>query len=64
MKLKAPGLFRQQCYVDGAWIDAESGATVDVTNPADGSVLDREGSTYGVDDFLEIKYLCPGEIDS
>jgi succinate-semialdehyde dehydrogenase/glutarate-semialdehyde dehydrogenase len=32
-------LFRQQCYVDGGWIDAESGETIDVTNPADGSVL-------------------------
>ncbi|MEM7225618.1 MAG: NADP-dependent succinate-semialdehyde dehydrogenase [Pseudomonadota bacterium] len=33
------GLFRQQCYIDGAWCDAESGATVAVTNPADGSHL-------------------------
>jgi succinate-semialdehyde dehydrogenase/glutarate-semialdehyde dehydrogenase len=32
-------LFRQRCYVDGGWIDAESGETIDVTNPADGSVL-------------------------
>ena len=39
MKLKTPGLFRQQCYVDGAWIDEDSGATMEVTNPADGSVL-------------------------
>ncbi len=27
------GLFRQQAYVDGAWIDADSGETIDVTNP-------------------------------
>ena len=32
-------LFRQQCYVDGQWIDADSGATIDVTNPATGEVL-------------------------
>lgn len=39
MKLKNPGLFRQQCYIDGAWVDADSGASVEVTNPADGKVI-------------------------
>ncbi len=39
MKLKNPGLFRQQCYIDGAWADADSGATLEVTNPADGKVV-------------------------
>ncbi len=39
MKLQSPSLFRQQCYIDGAWTDADSGATLEVTNPADGSVL-------------------------
>ena len=33
------GLFRQQCYVDGRWIEADSGATIAVTNPATGEVL-------------------------
>jgi succinate-semialdehyde dehydrogenase/glutarate-semialdehyde dehydrogenase len=33
------GFLRQQCYVNGEWIDADDGATFDVTNPADGSVL-------------------------
>ncbi|MGD9537035.1 MAG: NADP-dependent succinate-semialdehyde dehydrogenase [Alphaproteobacteria bacterium] len=37
--LKDPKLFRQQCYVDGQWVDAESKRTIDVTNPADGSVI-------------------------
>ena len=32
-------LFRQQCYVDGQWVDADDGGTIAVTNPADGSVL-------------------------
>ncbi|EKF74137.1 succinate-semialdehyde dehydrogenase [Alcanivorax hongdengensis A-11-3] len=27
-------LFRQQCYIDGQWCDADDGATVDVDNPA------------------------------
>ena len=39
MQLKNPALFRQQCYIDGAWVDADSGATAEVTNPADGAVL-------------------------
>jgi len=39
MQLTNPALFRQQCYIDGAWVDADSGATVEVTNPADGAVL-------------------------
>src|SRR5512137_2532457 len=37
--LKDPTLLRQQCYVDGAWIDADAGGTVEVTNPATGDVL-------------------------
>ncbi|MCW5698931.1 MAG: NADP-dependent succinate-semialdehyde dehydrogenase [Rhodospirillales bacterium] len=32
-------LFRQQCYIDGAWVDADSGGTIDVNNPADDSIL-------------------------
>jgi succinate-semialdehyde dehydrogenase/glutarate-semialdehyde dehydrogenase len=32
-------LFRQQCYVDGRWMDADSKATIVVTNPANVSVL-------------------------
>ena len=32
-------LFRQQCYVDGQWVDADNGSTVEVVNPADNSVL-------------------------
>jgi succinate-semialdehyde dehydrogenase/glutarate-semialdehyde dehydrogenase len=31
--------FRQHAYVGGKWIDAEDGATVAVTNPANGSTL-------------------------
>ena len=39
----------------------------DMTTPFGGvkqSGLGREGSKYGADDFLEIKYLCFGEISS
>ena len=39
MKLRDQKLFRQQCYIDGEWVDADSGATIAVTNPATGEVL-------------------------
>ena len=39
MKLTDPKLFRQQCYINGVWVDADSGETIDVTNPATGEKL-------------------------
>jgi succinate-semialdehyde dehydrogenase / glutarate-semialdehyde dehydrogenase len=39
MQLKDKTLFRQQCYIDGKWVDAESRATISVNNPADNSIL-------------------------
>jgi len=39
MKLEDASLFRQQCYVDGAWTGAAGGATVPVRNPATGETL-------------------------
>ncbi len=32
-------LLKHQAWIDGRWIDARSGNTITVTNPADGSVL-------------------------
>ena len=34
-----PALFRRQCYVNGEWIDAADGATLDVDNPATGEII-------------------------
>ena len=39
LSLKDPTLLRQQCYVDGQWLDARNGGTKQVTNPANGAVL-------------------------
>ncbi|MBI4263580.1 MAG: NADP-dependent succinate-semialdehyde dehydrogenase [Acidobacteria bacterium] len=39
MSLADPQLFRQACYVDGAWVSARSGATIGVDNPATGEVI-------------------------
>ncbi|MBP6345038.1 NAD-dependent succinate-semialdehyde dehydrogenase [Neisseriaceae bacterium CLB008] len=39
MQLKDQSLFKQQCYIDGQWLNADSGQTLTVTNPATGEVL-------------------------
>ena len=39
MNLKDPSLFRQRCYIDGVWADADDGGAIDVDNPADNSVI-------------------------
>ncbi|MEO8674712.1 MAG: NAD-dependent succinate-semialdehyde dehydrogenase [Casimicrobiaceae bacterium] len=38
-QLKDPSLLRQQCYLDGKWHDADSGATHAVNNPATGELI-------------------------
>ena len=38
-QLKDPKLFRQQCYIDGKWVDADDKATITVKNPATGEAL-------------------------
>ncbi len=39
MQLQDSKLFRQQCYIDGAWVGADGGETIDVNNPATGEVF-------------------------
>jgi len=39
LSLKDQKLFRQQGYINGEWRDADSKATINVSNPADGSVI-------------------------
>lgn len=40
-ELNDPTLHLSQSFVDGEWIDADSGQTFDVVNPADGSVVGK-----------------------
>lgn len=37
--LKRNDLFREQCYVDGKWCNADGGGSITVTNPATGETL-------------------------
>jgi succinate-semialdehyde dehydrogenase/glutarate-semialdehyde dehydrogenase len=39
LKLKDPQLLRMQAFVDGEWVDADSGATIAVRNPATGETI-------------------------
>ncbi|MEA2779834.1 MAG: succinate-semialdehyde dehydrogenase / glutarate-semialdehyde dehydrogenase [Rhodospirillaceae bacterium] len=39
LALKDPSLLRQQGYINGKWVNADSGKAIDVTNPATGEVL-------------------------
>jgi succinate-semialdehyde dehydrogenase/glutarate-semialdehyde dehydrogenase len=39
LMLKDQGLLQGKAYIGGAWVDADSGATVAVTNPATGQVV-------------------------
>lgn len=40
-RLQSPTLFRQQCHIDGRWVDAASGDTLEVFNPANGDLIGR-----------------------
>jgi succinate-semialdehyde dehydrogenase/glutarate-semialdehyde dehydrogenase len=41
LNLQDPTLLRQACYIDGAWVAADSGETIAVTNPATGETIAR-----------------------
>ena len=39
LKLNDPTLLRSRCLIDGAWVGADDGRTLDVTNPASGETV-------------------------
>ena len=39
LQLKDKDLFKQQCFINGEWLDARDGSTFTVTNPADSSTI-------------------------
>ena len=39
INLNEPALLRQQCYIDGHWLDAADGAVIEVNNPASGETI-------------------------
>ncbi|OIQ93674.1 glutarate-semialdehyde dehydrogenase DavD [mine drainage metagenome] len=47
--LSDPGLLRSQAFIDGAWVDADSGRQFPVLNPADGSLLGQVADCGGAE---------------
>ena len=39
ISLSDPKLFRQACYIDGAWVEPRPGAVIEVDNPATGETI-------------------------
>ena len=39
LNLNDPALFRQQCYINGAWVDAAGSGVIEVNNPATGYIV-------------------------
>ena len=50
LELKDPSLFCQANFIDGKWVEADSGKTFDVVNPATGEVLGDQPETDLVGD--------------
>ena len=39
LNIKDNSIFRQKCFIDGGWQDADSGETIAIRNPATGEML-------------------------
>lgn len=39
LALTDPSLLKARCYIDGQWVDADNGATIEVRNPATGALI-------------------------
>ncbi len=48
-ELKDTRLFREACYVDGHWIEAASGQSIGVDNPATGEIIGRVPKLSGIE---------------
>ncbi|WP_035055893.1 NADP-dependent succinate-semialdehyde dehydrogenase [Andreprevotia chitinilytica] len=53
--LKDPALFRQQAYLDGQWLDADSGETFAVHNPATGEEVGRVPHMGAIETYRAIE---------
>ena len=55
MKLNDAELLRQKAWIDGQWLDARSGDTLIVTNPADGTELGSVPSLSGAETLRAVE---------
>ncbi|HET9147316.1 MAG TPA: NAD-dependent succinate-semialdehyde dehydrogenase [Acetobacteraceae bacterium] len=49
LRLNDPTLLREANFIDGKWVEAESGKTLEVKNPADGSLVGRVPAMSGAE---------------
>jgi succinate-semialdehyde dehydrogenase / glutarate-semialdehyde dehydrogenase len=55
VQLNNPSLFRQQCYINGQWIDATDAGTITVNNPATGEIIGTVPKLSGAEAQVAIK---------
>lgn len=61
--LKNKTLFRQQCFINGQWIDAEHHQTIEVVNPATGKVIGTVPKMGAVETKKAIKAAEKAQIE-
>src|SRR5438445_394600 len=57
-ELKDPRLFRETCYIDGQWVQATSGQTQSVDNPATGKIIGTVPKLTGAETRQAIEAGC------
>ncbi len=57
--LKDARLFREACYVDGQWVQAKSGAAINVDNPATGEIIGRVPKLDGAETRQAMRLIVP-----
>src|SRR6266851_417521 len=54
-ELKDARLFREACYLDGQWVQAASGKTINVDNPATGEIIGKVPKLGGTETLQAIE---------
>jgi acyl-CoA reductase-like NAD-dependent aldehyde dehydrogenase len=63
LQLECSELILNHAWIDNQRIGSSDGRTFTVEDPADGTVLATLpdcGAVYGIDEYLQMKYLCLG----
>ena len=60
--LKDMRLFREACYVDGQWVQASSGSTCNVDNPATGEIIGHVPKLNGAETRHAIEAADRGSV--
>ena len=55
LQLKDPTLLKSACLIDGQWLDADDGSTIEVINPASGALVGRVPRMGAVETHRVIK---------